>query len=127
MKWASDQDREDKMKEEARKAAEASTKDMPQGMKDRAKEETENTKRLQRLGVKTEYRYENPSVEMLDTFDNPRPTHPYAITFATDEFTSLCPKTGQPDFAKITINYQPMLMCVETKSLKMYLFAYRQT
>ena len=61
----------------------------------------------------------------LDTFANPRPGRPFTITFETEEFTCLCPITGQPDFAKIKITYQPGQLCLETKSLKLYLWSYR--
>ena len=58
----------------------------------------------------------------LDTFPNPRPGRDYAILFDCPEFTCLCPMTGQPDFATITIEYA---RCVELKSLKLYLWSYR--
>lgn len=60
----------------------------------------------------------------LETFPNPSDS-PYQIQFGTDEFTSLCPKTGQPDFAHIEIVYTPRKLCVESKSLKLYLFSFR--
>jgi 7-cyano-7-deazaguanine reductase len=62
---------------------------------------------------------------ILDTFDNPRPDRDYEICFEFPEFTSLCPVTGQPDFATITIIYVADRKCVEMKSLKLYFFAYR--
>jgi 7-cyano-7-deazaguanine reductase len=62
---------------------------------------------------------------ILDTFDNPRPGREYEIRFAFPEFTSVCPVTGQPDFATITITYVPDRLCVEMKSLKLYFFSYR--
>lgn len=62
---------------------------------------------------------------ILDTFDNPRPERDYEIQFVFPEFTSVCPVTGQPDFATITITYVPDKRCVEMKSLKLYFFAYR--
>ena len=62
---------------------------------------------------------------ILDTFDNPRPERDYEIKFVFPEFTSVCPVTGQPDFATITITYVPDKRCVEMKSLKLYFFAYR--
>jgi 7-cyano-7-deazaguanine reductase len=84
------------------------------------------TSGLKALGSKeTEYRFGSPSPEMLETFPNPSP-YPYLIAHVSEEFTSLCPKTGQPDFATITLQYQPKDKCVETKSLKLYLFAYRE-
>lgn len=61
----------------------------------------------------------------LDTFASPRPGRPFTITFETEEFTCLCPMTGQPDFAKLRIAYQPDQLCVESKSLKLYLWSYR--
>ena len=72
----------------------------------------------------TEYQYEyNPDV--LETFVNKHPENDYLVTFNCPEFTSLCPKTGQPDFAKIVINYIPREKMVESKSLKLYLFSFR--
>ena len=62
---------------------------------------------------------------MLETFKNKHPEHDYLVTFNCPEFTSLCPKTGQPDFAKIIINYIPDEDMVESKSLKLYLFSFR--
>jgi 7-cyano-7-deazaguanine reductase len=61
----------------------------------------------------------------LETFPNPRPGRDYAIHFECPEFTCLCPMTGQPDFATITIEYTPDALCVELKSLKLYLWSYR--
>ncbi len=61
----------------------------------------------------------------LETFPNPRPERPYEIRFDCPEFTCLCPKTGQPDFATIRIRYVPAERCVELKSLKLYLWSYR--
>jgi len=62
---------------------------------------------------------------ILDTFANPRPRRDYEIKFVFPEFTSLCPVTGQPDFATITVAYVPDRFCVEMKSLKLYFFSYR--
>lgn len=62
---------------------------------------------------------------LLETFPNQFPERPYLVTFQSDEFTSLCPVTGQPDFGKITIAYVPAARCIESKSLKLYLFSYR--
>jgi len=62
---------------------------------------------------------------ILDTFDNPRPGRDYEIRFIFPEFTSVCPVTGQPDFATITVSYVPDRRCVEMKSLKLYFFSYR--
>ncbi len=65
------------------------------------------------------------SPEVLETFVNKHPDNEYLVTFLCPEFTSLCPKTGQPDFAKIIISYIPRLRMVESKSLKLYLFSFR--
>lgn len=62
---------------------------------------------------------------MLETFENKHPEHDYLVTFNCPEFTSLCPKTGQPDFGHIIINYIPDKLMVESKSLKLYLFSFR--
>jgi 7-cyano-7-deazaguanine reductase len=61
----------------------------------------------------------------LATFDNPRPGRDYEIRFECPEFTCVCPMTGQPDFATIRIAYVPGELCVELKSLKLYLWSYR--
>jgi 7-cyano-7-deazaguanine reductase len=61
----------------------------------------------------------------LETFANPKPERDYEIRFECPEFTCLCPKTGQPDFATIRIHYTPDQLCVELKSLKLYLWSYR--
>ena len=65
-----------------------------------------------------------PSRE-LETFPNPRPERPYEIAMDCPEFTCVCPKTGQPDFATIRIRYVPDRLCVELKSLKLYLWSFR--
>ena len=61
----------------------------------------------------------------LETFANPRPERDYEINMECPEFTCVCPRTGQPDFATIRINYVPDKVCVELKSLKLYLWSYR--
>ena len=66
-----------------------------------------------------------PSAEQLETFPNPRPGRDYTIEIVCPEFTSLCPKTGQPDFGTITYTYTPAQTCVELKSLKLYLQRFR--
>lgn len=63
--------------------------------------------------------------EMLETFENKHPEADYTVTFLCPEFTSLCPITQQPDFGRITINYIPDMRMVESKSLKLYLFSFR--
>src|SRR3954454_25276923 len=62
---------------------------------------------------------------ILESFPNPKPQRHYTIHFVFPEFTSMCPVTGQPDFATITIDYVPDRLCVEMKSLKLYFLAYR--
>ena len=61
----------------------------------------------------------------LETFPNPKPGRDYEIRFDCPEFTCVCPKTGQPDFATVTITYTPGELCVELKSLKLYLWSFR--
>ncbi|MEZ5419417.1 MAG: preQ(1) synthase [Vicinamibacterales bacterium] len=65
------------------------------------------------------------STPPLETFPNPRPERDYEIEIACPEFTSMCPKTGLPDFGTITIRYTPGAACIELKSLKYYLLAFR--
>src|SRR5829696_5603311 len=62
---------------------------------------------------------------ILESFDNPAPGRDYEIRFVFPKFTSMCPVTGQPDFATITITYVPDRLCVEMKSLKLYFFSFR--
>src|SRR6266567_3382125 len=61
----------------------------------------------------------------LETFANPNPERDYTVSFEAPEFTCLCPMTGQPDFATIRIRYTPDQKCVELKSLKLYLWSFR--
>ncbi len=68
---------------------------------------------------------QTPDASILETFENSNPQRDYWINFETDEFTSLCPLTGQPDFARITIDYIPNELCIESKSLKLFLFSFR--
>jgi 7-cyano-7-deazaguanine reductase len=65
---------------------------------------------------------EKPALEL---FDNPRPGRDYTITIRCPEFTSVCPKTGQPDFGAVVIEYIPDKSCIELKSLKLYMQSYR--
>lgn len=64
-------------------------------------------------------------IGLLETFPNPNPERDYRIVHTCPEFTSVCPKTGQPDFATITVDYVPDELCVELKALKLYFTAYR--
>lgn len=66
-----------------------------------------------------------PSRELLETFENQFPGRDYVIEIVCPEFTSVCPKTGQPDFGTLTFTYTPEARCVELKSLKMYLQSFR--
>ena len=79
---------------------------------------------LGRKSILTPDQIANPR-SILDTFYNPRPQRDYEVRFVFPEFTSVCPVTGQPDFATITITYVPDRRCVEMKSLKLYFFAFR--
>ena len=63
--------------------------------------------------------------KILETFSNPRPQRDYEINMECPEFTCVCPRTGQPDFANIRVRYVPAELCVELKSLKLYLWSYR--
>jgi 7-cyano-7-deazaguanine reductase len=76
------------------------------------------------LGGKTEYT-NNYAPEVLEVFENKHQENDYWVTFNCPEFTSLCPITGQPDFATIHISYIPDVKMVESKSLKLYLFSFR--
>lgn len=79
---------------------------------------------LQSLGNKTDYKMDY-APEVLETFENKHPENDYWVRFNCPEFTSLCPITGQPDFAEIRISYIPDRRMVESKSLKLYLFSFR--
>lgn len=68
---------------------------------------------------------DTPEEAYLEVFDNLYADRDYTVTFDCPEFTSLCPVTNQPDFGKITINYIPDKLCIESKSLKIHLFSYR--
>lgn len=67
----------------------------------------------------------NPGEAILDFVENPRPGRPYLVRFTAPEFTSLCPVTGQPDFAHLVIDYAPGELIVESKSLKLFLGSFR--
>lgn len=85
------------------------------------------TKQFRELGHKsilTDEQIAQPRT-IFETFDNPRPQRDYKIRFVFPEFTSVCPVTGQPDFATIKITYIPDQKCVEMKSLKLYFLSYR--
>lgn len=94
------------------------------------------TDHLKTLGesASTQYIYDKPAPHLLETFDSPFPDNgndaygpfDHSVKIEVPEFTSLCPKTGQPDFAKIIITYTPDKKCVESKSLKLYMMSFRQ-
>lgn len=79
---------------------------------------------LHALGKKTEYR-QDYAPEVLETFENKHQANDYWVQFNCPEFTTLCPITGQPDFGEIIIKYIPDVRMVESKSLKLYLFSFR--
>jgi 7-cyano-7-deazaguanine reductase len=80
----------------------------------------ENTKLGQNSQIPTE-----PNIKILDAVDNPHPDVDYLARFSCPEFTAICPVTGQPDFAYLMIDYLPKKYLLESKSLKLYLFSYR--
>lgn len=86
---------------------------------------TEELQGVSLLGEKKTVYPTDYAPEVLETFVNKHPENDYLVTFNCPEFTSLCPKTGQPDFAKIVISYIPRERMVESKSLKLYLFSFR--
>lgn len=88
----------------------------------RKAKELEGLSLLGNQGTKYDYGY-NP--EVLEVFENKHPNNDYFVKFNCPEFTSLCPITGQPDFATIYISYIPNIKMVESKSLKLYLFSFR--
>lgn len=86
----------------------------------------DKTDHLKSLGSQTtDYKYDDPSQMILETFPNKFEHLDYFIELYSNEFTSLCPKTGQPDFGSIYVKYTPAKKCIESKSFKLYLFAYR--
>ena len=88
----------------------------------RSKEELEGVTLLGNQNTKYKYDYD-PSI--LETFVNKHPDDDYIVTLDAYEFTSTCPRTGQPDFAKVVISYIPNERMVESKSLKLFLFSFR--
>ncbi len=92
-----------------------------------AKSSASKTSSLRLLGRSAGAPPAKPSAKILDTFPNRSSRRDYLIEFTTADFTSLCPVTGQPDFARIHISYIPDALCIETKSLKFYLASYRHT
>ncbi len=78
-----------------------------------------------KLGKETNYNLNDPSREILEAVNNPHRDVDYCVSLSCPEFTSICPITGQPDFAHLFIDYVPGDYIIESKSLKLYLFAYR--
>ncbi len=91
-------------------------------MDNRTKEELKGVTLLGNKGTKYTYKYDP---DILESFPNKHPENDYFVKFNCPEFTSLCPITGQPDFATIYISYVPDRLLVESKSLKLYLFSFR--
>ncbi len=81
--------------------------------------------KLKSLGQKTKYIFDKPDPEILESFSNQHADQLYLINLFCNEFTSICPVTGQPDWGKFTIRYVPKKLCVESKSLKLYLLSFR--
>ena len=94
------------------------------GSDNRASESTAHLTSLGHRSILSAAQIDSPRT-ILESFANPRPERDYQIKFIFPEFTSVCPVTGQPDFATITVDYIPDLRCVEMKSLKLYFLAYR--
>ena len=88
----------------------------------RSEKELEGVSHLGSNGTKYPTDY---APELLETFENKHPENEYVVTLDCPEFTTLCPKTGQPDFGHIVISYIPGERMVESKSLKLYLFSFR--
>ena len=82
------------------------------------------TKGLRALGAKSHAAL-RPSRKTLEAFPNPAPDAQYTVRFDCPEFTSICPVTGQPDFGTLCIEYAPAALCLESKSLKLYLGSFR--
>lgn len=82
------------------------------------------TKGLQALGAKS-VAPTHPNRKTLETFPNPAPHAQYSVRFDSAEFTSICPVTGQPDFGRLEIEFSPAALCLESKSLKLYLGSFR--
>ena len=90
----------------------------------RSRQPTQPPAHLGQRSLLSPEQIENPRT-ILDSFDNPKPSRDYEIKFVFPELTSMCPVTGQPDFATITVTYVPDKLCVEMKSLKLYFYSFR--
>lgn len=119
------QDEMKKMFEEVLKEIKSGTADFFDNNKETEKNGTRTDEGLQNLGSKNTKYAKDYAPEVLETFDNKHPDRDYFVKFNCPEFTSLCPITSQPDFATIYISYVPDIKMVESKSLKLYLFSFR--
>ncbi len=84
-----------------------------------------NLRKLTLLGHSSTPVPSKPAPCVLEVFDNTHPDRPYEVLFKCPEFTSICPVTGQPDFGRLFIHYVPLKLCLESKSLKIYLLSFR--
>ena len=82
---------------------------------------------MRNKGAKNKPHITHTAVPILEVFPNPEPEREYEIEISCPEFTSVCPKTGQPDFGELLITYAPGKTCIELKSLKLYLQQFRNT
>ncbi len=82
---------------------------------------------MRNKGAKNKPHITHTAVPILEVFPNPGPEREYEIEISCPEFTSVCPKTGQPDFGELLITYAPGKTCIELKSLKLYLQQFRNT
>ena len=82
-------------------------------------------KKFKALGVRKSKLPQKPSIKILESFDNQQQDSLYLVPLICNEFTAICPITGQPDFARLEIVYAPRVKMVESKSLKLYLYAFR--
>lgn len=102
---------------------------MPKKVKQKPKPKNKTSKKIfaggDFLGNKTNYKFDKPDSKTLQAVENPHRDLDYSIKLTCPEFTSLCPITSQPDFAHIIIDYIPQDKIIESKSLKLYLFSYR--
>ncbi len=100
---------------------------MPEKRKGRGKTDQARLTQPEDLdGLTLLHRGGSPPDRTLETFPNRHPERDYVVTLRTEEFTTVCPATGQPDFARITIQYIPDHLIVESKSLKLYFWSYRE-
>lgn len=83
------------------------------------------SKNLKKLGRTTKYFFDKPDIKLLEVFANQHSKNLYVVNLYCNEFTSLCPVTGQPDWGRFIIRYVPDKLCVESKSLKLYLLSFR--